>query len=167
MNMILVTSIVTSALAVPAQPVMPDWATEAWIDYAAHIVASEAWNVPSADLAVACTLVRDVRRGWQPWALHHRWYGWAEPDEADYAAVRRALTPNGCDSVPEFAFVGNLDDLFYWRSIGMVGDGPFVLYIGDGAAVVGVPIHSIGGEEWRPRRSRSFFGNIERPYHMR
>jgi len=54
--------------------------------------------------------------------------------------VYTALTPEGCAAVPEFAFVGNLQDLAYWRSIGMVGDGPFVLYVGpNDMAVVGIP----------------------------
>jgi len=120
-------------------PVAPAWTTVAWRDFAAHIVASEARGVPAADLAVACTLSRDVERGWDPWALRRRWFGWGNPDSADRAAVDRAVN-GGCDNIPHFKYVGNLNDLRHWHAVGMVGDGPFVLYIGaGGGAVVGVP----------------------------
>jgi len=131
-------------MADAAQRVIPPpaWATDAWIEFAAHIVASEARNVPSADLAVACTLVWDVERGWQPWMLRGRWFGWGEPDEGDREAVVQAVL-GGCSDVPRFVYVGNLNDLRHWRAVGMVGDGPFVLYIGNGgSAVVGVPERS-------------------------
>lgn len=115
------------------------WAGDGWAAWAAHIVAGETRGVPSARLAVACTLTRDVERGWDPWALRDRWYGWSDPTDADLAAVETALA-GGCGDVPEFRFVGNLQDLALWRGRGWVGDGPFVLYAGsDGQYVVGVP----------------------------
>lgn len=121
----------------PPQP--PEWATDAWQDFAAHIVASEARNVPAADIVVACTLGRDVGRGWSPWALGDRWYGYGRPDAADRQAVRDALTTDACDAVPDYKFVGNIRDVQHWRAVGMIGEGPFDLYVGaTGSTVVGV-----------------------------
>ena len=114
------------------------WATERWRDWAAHIVASEARNVDSADLVVACTMVRDVERGWHPWALRGRWYGWGPPDAKDREAVERALAGE-CTGVPVYRYVGNLSDARLWRRMGLL-DGRVDLYLGDyGSAVVGVP----------------------------
>lgn len=120
----------------------PAWATAAWVEYAAHITASESRNVPSSDLPIACTLVRDVERGYHPWRLYGnpgRWHGWGAPDAADYAAVRTALG-GGCGEVPDFRYVGNLNDSWYWKRVGII-DGPVTLYLGDNgrSAVVGVP----------------------------
>jgi len=117
----------------------PAWATEAWREWASHIVASEARGVPQADIVVACTMVRDVARGWHPWALRGRWFGWGPPDEADREAVDAALT-GGCVGVPDYAFVGNYRDAQLWRRMGYIAEYTEVdLYLGlGGAAVVGV-----------------------------
>jgi len=116
----------------------PEWATDAWQDWAAHVVASEARDVPSADLVVACTMVRDIERGWPPWALDRRWFGYGPPDEADYAAVRQAVN-GGCGDVPHYKFVGNFQDAQLWR-MNDYFDGRADLYLGKyGSAVVGVP----------------------------
>ncbi len=119
--------------------VTPRWATESWQNFAAHIVASEARNVPEADIVIACTLVRDVENGWNPWALRSRWFGWGNPDDQDRGAVLMSLSSPACDDVPKFRFVGNLNDVRYWRSIGMIPEGPYDLYVGrSGSVVVGV-----------------------------
>ena len=116
----------------------PPWATEAWQDFAAHIVASEARGVPQADKVVACMLVRDIERGWHPWALRGRWFGWGTPDARDRRAVADAL--QDCSDVPDYRYVGNVRDVHLWRSRGMVGPGPLDLYVGRGGqTVVGVP----------------------------
>jgi len=134
------TSVIGPTLAYDVQ----DWATPAWQEWAAHIVASEARGVPQADIVVACTMVRDVERGWHPWALRSRWFGWGTPDDRDRAAVGQALN-GGCSGVPDYAHVGNFQDAQYWRMRGYF-DGRADLYLGeDGAAVVGVP--------WRIERS--------------
>ena len=120
----------------------PAWASESWIIYASHIVSSEARNVLSADLPVACTLIRDVQRGYHPWALYGnpgRWHGWGTPDAADYAAVRTALG-GGCGGVPNFRYFGSWRDLDYFRRMGWLGEQPLSLYVGaGGACVVGIP----------------------------
>ena len=121
------------------------WVTPSWPLYAAHIVASEARGVPSADIAVACTLIWDVVEGGylgRPFELddHGRWNGWGSPDAADEEAVYRALLTDACNHIPRYKFIGNLRDARHWRSIGMIPDGPFDLYLGvAGQAVVGVP----------------------------
>jgi hypothetical protein len=122
----------------PARWVGPAWATAAWQDYAAHIVAGETRGVPSAAYPVACTLIGDVERGMHPWRLRGRWYGWKTPNASERAAVRLALA--GCEDVPRYRFVGNLSDLRLWQERGMVAvDGPFDLYTGTrGLVVVGV-----------------------------
>lgn len=119
------------------------WATEAWIDYVAHIVASEARNVPTADLPVACTLVRDVTiRNYHPWKLYGnpgRWHGYGLPDVADYRAVRTALE-GGCDDIPDFRYFGCMNDMGYFVRHGYVADQPLSLYVGaNGSMVVGIP----------------------------
>lgn len=70
-------------------PRAPYWATERWQDYAAHIVASEARGVPAADIVIACTILRDVERGYHPWRLHPgRWKGYGTPDARDRELYR-------------------------------------------------------------------------------
>lgn len=116
------------------------WATDAWIDFAAHIVASEARNVPSADIVVACTLLRDIKRGWHPWDLRKRWFGYGPPDDKDRAAVLDALYTSACRKVPHYKYVGNIRDVYHWRAVKMIGGGPFDLFVGPtGSTVVGVP----------------------------
>ena len=122
----------------------PAWASEAWITYASSIVSSEARNIPSARLPVACTIYRDVElRGYHPWRLYCedcRWHGYGAPDAEDYAATRMALG-GGCGEVPNFRYFGNFsDDLRYFQRMGWLGEQPLALYVGEGGAmVVGVP----------------------------
>lgn len=121
----------------------PTWATEPWIDYAAHIVASESRNVPTSDLPIACTIVRDVTiRNYHPWNLHGnpgRWHGYGHPDIEDYAAIRLALV-GGCDEIPNFRYFGCMNDMGYFMRHGYVEDQPLSLYIGtNGSMVVGIP----------------------------
>jgi len=131
----------TDILATP----YPQWASEEWVEFAAHIVASEAAGVPEARIVVACTMVRDVERGWHPWALRKRWFGWGWPSAGDFAAVRSALNGvNGkygeCYKIPSYKYVGNLRDAQHWRRTGVIGSGPYDLYVGPtGNTVVGVP----------------------------
>jgi len=114
------------------------------MDFAAHIVASEARNVPEADIRVACTLLWDIERGWPPWALRKRWFGWGTPDEADRQAVRDALYTDVCDNIPHYKYVGNIRDVYHWRAIGAIGEGPFDLYVGPtGSTVVGIPYKEV------------------------
>ncbi len=123
----------------PVEP--PEWATERWIEWAAHIVSSEAGNaVPQARIVVSCTMVRDVEdRGWPPWSLRNRWFGWGRPSAADVQAVRRAVN-GGCDDVKQYAFVGNIDDGKTWKRMGLIGEEAVDLFIGPtGSTVIGVP----------------------------
>lgn len=127
----------------PERVEVPQWASDRWQDFAAHIVASEARNVPSADIVVACTLIRDVESATNPvraaWGLRRRWFGYGRPDDADRQAVLDALFTNACDTVPSYRYVGNIRDVYHWRAVGMVGAGPFDLYVGPtGSTVVGV-----------------------------
>lgn len=86
----------------------------------AGIVAGEVTVVPSARLAVACTALRDWRRGR---SLAARWYGWSEPRSADYSAVESALS-GACWRYPYFRFVGNDDDWETWKRLGWVEGDP-------------------------------------------
>lgn len=119
--------------------VPPTWASPQWRNFAAHIVASEARNVPAADIVVACTLRRDVERGWHPWGLRDgRWLGWGTPDAADIAAVESSLN-GGCVDIPTYKYVGNITDVLLWTQRGMISSGPHDLYIGPtGSTVIGV-----------------------------
>jgi hypothetical protein len=115
---------------------VPAWATLEWQDYAAHIVASEARGVPQADIVVACTLIRDVKKGYSL----SRWFGYGPPDAADRKAIDDALFTVACESVPHYRYVGNFRDAQLWRSMGMIESGKVDLYLGtEGQAVVGVP----------------------------
>jgi len=116
----------------------PEWATERWRTFAAGIVEGEVAGVPEARMVVACTVVRDVEAGWSPWGLGERWYGWRRPSEGAREAIDRALE-EGCQDVPRYAFVGNLEDARHWHALGWV-EGPVDLFLGAGGqAVVGVP----------------------------
>lgn len=102
-----------------AQP--PSWATVGWQDYAAHIVAGE--GVPGnkeAALWIACTIRRDVERGWGPYLLYPgRWHGWGYPDEISEEAVALSLTKNGCRKVEKCMYLGNSADYFNnWQHLG-------------------------------------------------
>lgn len=120
------------------------WATEAWREWAAGVVAGEVRGVPAARMAVACTLVRDVAAGWDPWRLGERWYGWHEPGPEDRAAVEAALA-GGCEGVRRYRFVGSLEDARMWQARGWV-EGRVDLWLGPGGqAVVAVPVEQGGG----------------------
>jgi len=119
---------------IPDEP--PSWATEEWVEYAAHIVASEAGGVPVADKVIACTMIRDIERGWNPWNLRKRWFGWGTPDRLDREAVRQALI--NCDDIPSYKFVGNVNDTRVWLRNNMITNGPHDIYLGNNAAVVGI-----------------------------
>ena len=99
-------------------PLLPDWATDAWVYEAAGIVAGE--TVPDCaecDLWVACTIVGDEElRGYHPWRLRPgRWHGWREPRERYLTAVEKALEGK-CAGVPTCAFLGSLSDYTgHWR----------------------------------------------------
>jgi len=118
----------------------PSWATLKWQDYAAHIVASEARGVDSADIVIACTLINDIEKGYNPWNLYPgRWHGYGAPDDKDRQAVKDALFRDACLRIPVYKYVGNFRDAQYWNAVNMIDDGPFDLYIGtNGRAVVGV-----------------------------
>lgn len=103
----------------------------------ATIVAGEVGGtVPSARLPVACTVVRDHRRGLD---LDARWYGRQPLTAGDLAAARRALG-GGCHHLPYFRLLGNERDLEIWRSLGYVRQGDHIWRWRDitGWAVVGV-----------------------------
>jgi hypothetical protein len=123
-------------------PALPDWATRWCITHIAHIVASEAGGVPDARLAVACTIAGDIERGYTCRSLTpDRWKGYGTPDALDYEAVYAALS-GGCDSIPEFRYLGNLNDARYWLRTGVIQEHtqPLSLWLGPGgAAVVGIP----------------------------
>jgi len=117
----------------------PKWATPEWKDFASHIVASEARGVESADIVIACTLIRDIERGWHPWELRKRWFGWGTPDKKDIEAVNQSLTKDGCANIPEYKYVGNINDVRVWMNMRMINTGPHDLYIGyGGQTVVGI-----------------------------
>jgi len=108
-------------VAAPGIPDWPAWASAAWQEYAASIVAGE--SVPGCeqcDLWIACTIVDDVARGHDPWRLHPgRWHGWGRPSAAHRWAVRRALSPGGCAQVPRCRYLGNVRDyLTCWNGMG-------------------------------------------------
>lgn len=82
-------------------------------------------------MVIACTIVRDVERGWEPWTLRQRWYGWKEPTWNDRVAVWDALN-GGCDDIPRYRFVGNDRDYLHWQSIGMIDENTVVDWYGNG-----------------------------------
>ena len=87
-------------------------------------MAGETGNV-EAKLVVACTLVRDVERGWGRWNLRGRWYGWKRPSALDVQAVYDALS-GGCGGVPVYRYVGSETDYLRWKAKGLVDDGDVV-----------------------------------------
>ena len=99
----------------------PPWATPAWQNYAAHIVAGESpAGCAVCDLWIACTIRRDVERGWAPWNLAGRWHGWqATTTSAQREAVTVAMQAGGCDAVPRCRYLGNTRDFQYnWTGTG-------------------------------------------------
>ena len=124
---------------IPAE--YPTWATEWCITHIAHIVASEARGVPSADLAVACTVWRDITYwGYTCFTITpDRWKGYGTPDKLDYEAVYTALS-GGCDHIPVFSYLGNLNDARWFYSHNLVITQPLSLWLGPtDSAVVGIP----------------------------
>lgn len=89
----------------------PSWATPEWQTFASHIVAGEIpHGCKECALVTACTIRRDVERGWNPWHLQERWYGWKAPTKLSDSAVKAALIPMGCLHVPDCKFLGNQSD---------------------------------------------------------
>jgi len=110
-------------------PRMYPFADADWRDFASHIVAGETGNSPQARRVVACTLVRDVLNGWEPYNLRKRWYAWKEPEWLDRLAVWNALFENGCDGLPWYRYVGNENDRLIWISKGMMThETPYDVY---------------------------------------
>lgn len=93
----------------------PSWATEEWKNFASHIVAGEIpYGCEECALVTACTIRRDVERGWNPWNLRQRWYGWKQPTEMALNAVEESLSTMGCACVPDCKFLGNQND-YNWN----------------------------------------------------
>jgi len=93
--------------------------TPAWRWRAAAIVAGEA---PAGCVAcyelTACQIIHDSEVG-NPWAVvtagpSRRWHGSRTPSEEHLQAVNRMLS-SGCDAYPACRFLGNENDLGYWR----------------------------------------------------
>jgi len=101
----------------------PDWATPAWKESAAHIVSGEATPYMESKMLVICTMINDVEnRGWNPWNLRQRWYGWRYPTEKDRLAVEKAFQ-GGCSEIPPYIYLGNYSDYRLWRSMGFIREG--------------------------------------------
>lgn len=118
----------------PAPDLYP-WADWAWRDFAAHIVKGECVDCPEACRVVACTLIRDVLQGWQPYDLRKRWYGWMEPEWKHRMAVWDALQPGGCAGLPWYRYVGNESDYGIWLRKGIVTGNEEVDWYGNTVAV--------------------------------
>ncbi len=132
---------VTGAMA-ETEYLLPTWGSPAWMDFASHIVAGEAADTDEARLVTACTLRHDVERGWSPWLLRNRWFGWKRPADKHREAVHQAMLETSCLHRPRCKYVGNLADLAYWRRTGMVGDVAVLVWMDTrGKSTVCVPFH--------------------------
>lgn len=101
----------------------PDWATPAWKEDAAYIVAGEATPYMASKMLVICTMINDVEnRGWEPWNLRARWFGYRYPTEDDRRAVELAFS-GGCEDIPQYIYLGNGNDYKIWQRLGYVGEG--------------------------------------------
>lgn len=108
--------------------------TPPWLDAAAAVVAGEA---PAGCIEcyrlVACTILYDIGRDWDPAALLNaespRWHGRRAPREEHYRAVEWALN-GGCAELPTCAYLGNLPDLAGWYRSGLVAEGQEVRVYG-------------------------------------
>ena len=99
-------------VASPTKPATPTWATPAVQEHLAGIVAGETvLGCPKCDLWIACTIRRDIERGWNPWLLHPgRWHGWKAPSDSHRASIAVALSLGGCANVPRCKYLGNIRD---------------------------------------------------------
>lgn len=102
----------------------PPWFTPQWVKFAAGIVAGEAADSDTARLLVTCTIRHDIERGWHPWKLRARWFGWRTPSPPDYLAVTRAFLTDACNPIPVCRFVGNWKDYYYWSATGLATSPP-------------------------------------------
>jgi len=124
---------------IPTEPYLP-WATGRWIIFAASIVAGEAADTDEARQVTACTLVHDVERGWYPWVLRDRWFGWASPSKEALTAMVLATTTNICREYPRCSYVGSFEDLKYWRRTGVAdSSGVWVWMDAKGKTTVCIP----------------------------
>lgn len=109
-----------ATIAVTGTIQSPDWATPAWKESAAYIVSGEATPYMASKMLVICTMINDIEnRGWCPWSLKNRWYGWRYPTEKDRLAVERAFQ-EGCDGIPAYIYLGNYSDYHLWKSMGFI-----------------------------------------------
>jgi hypothetical protein len=125
------------AAMLAAVPTTADGPPEATVDAVAGIVAGEtAVNCPACDRVIACTIARDLARGYSVARLRHRWYGHGWPSVGQRETVRQALSNGGyCAEIPDCRFVGNVSDYANnWRGL-----GPGVLHCGTRGCVVCVP----------------------------
>ncbi len=107
-------------IAVTGTVETPEWATPAWQESAAYIVAGEATPYMASKMLIICTMINDVEnRGWNPWNLKQRWYGWRYPTEDDHLAVKRAFQ-GGCEGIPPYIYLGNYSDYRLWKSMGFI-----------------------------------------------
>ena len=116
--------------AVPAPP---------WADATAAVVAGEApAGCQVCYRLVACTVLHDVGRGWDPYALldvgSPRWHGRRAPGEDHYRAVAWALA-GGCSELPTCAYLGNLSDLAHWFRSGLAEGREVRVYGGRTGAI--------------------------------
>lgn len=96
-----------------------DFATDAWIEYAAGIVAGETVvGCQECNRWIACTIVRDVAlRGYYEYGLYPgRWHGKKPPRDEHRETIRRAARPGGCSDVPVCRYLGNERDYRGWRA---------------------------------------------------
>jgi len=110
-------------------PEMYPWADWEWRDYASHIVAGEAADTDEGRLVIACTIVRDILRGREPYNLHTRWYGWKNPEWHDRMAMWDALQVEGCRDIPWYRYVGSKRDYQVWLRGGYIRESdPYDVY---------------------------------------
>lgn len=116
-------------------PMLYPWASPEWRDYASHILAGER-DGQMDRRTIACSLVRDVLRGYGPWDLRKRWYGWREPSWADRLEIWHVVfqTPGHCDGIPWCRYVGSGKDYELWSRRGMV-DGMDTTWYGNTVCV--------------------------------
>lgn len=124
----------------------PNWATPAWKDFAAHIVAGEATPYMASKMLVICTMINDVEKGWHPWALRNRWFGYRYPSKEDHLSVELAFS-GGCEEVPNYIYLGNKSDYELWKTLGYVGkDYTADIYRFDHWTMVGIKRKDIVAE---------------------
>lgn len=112
----------------PAPELYP-WADWEWRDHGSHIIAGEAADTAIGRLVIACTIVRDVLRGRDPYNLRTRWYGWKRPGWHDRMAMWNALQMDGCRDIPWYRFVGSKRDYQIWLRGGYIRESdPYDVY---------------------------------------